>query len=73
MNDTAHEHAFDLWASFYRAPIDAPYPAHTMFEAFVCPCGAYQVFPRGNFAITTQAFRRRFAAEATALGFFEAP
>jgi len=68
--DADHLHAFELWATFHRAPAGEP-PAHTSFMVFTCACGVYRLFPRSNFALCTDAFHAQFRAAAAAAGWHD--
>jgi hypothetical protein len=63
MSGTSRSHAFELWATFHRAPV-GPYPEHTSFVVMTCECGAFELFPPGNFELCTPEFRERFEAAA---------
>jgi len=68
-----HVHAFDLWATFHRAPT-GPWPEHTTFIVLVCQqagCGAAQVFPRSNYELCTETFKAQFRAALAAAGWDE--
>jgi hypothetical protein len=63
-----HVHAFELWATFHRAPTGPP-PEHTSFVVFTCAaCGALITFPETNFARCTPAFKAQFTAVFHAAG-----
>jgi hypothetical protein len=65
----AHEHVF-LDVRNIRAPVPPGPPSHTVFMAAVCRCGAVQVFPRSNYDLTTDEFRRTFESSLAAEGRF---
>ena len=54
-----HEHTFELWATFHRAPT-GPEPAHTSFVVVTCiECGTFRIFPPQNFALVTAEFKTK--------------
>lgn len=51
-----HEHTFAAMASFDGAPVPG---GHTTFLVFVCACGAYHLFPKFNYDLTTKEFKQK--------------
>lgn len=64
-----HEHHFTSDMEPVRAPIDPP-GTHTIFYMFYCECGLVQIFPPGNYLLTTADYRAQLVRDLDAKGYW---
>src|SRR5262249_36870439 len=64
-----HDHRYEQFATFHRAPIRDPYPAHTSITVFVCfACGDWYMFPEENGRLVRDDFLKAIAIVLIAFG-----